>query len=53
MIGTLRFFGIKNMYILDEDYKMVDFNFSKGAFLVVEDIMLDVYYFGEVTRISP
>ena len=53
MISTLRFFGIKNMYTRDEEYKMVDFNFSKGSVLVVGDIMLDVYYFGEVSRISP
>jgi len=32
---------------------MRNFNFSKGSVLVVGDIMLDVYYFGEVTRISP
>jgi len=32
---------------------MVDFNFSKSSVLVIGDIMLDVYYFGEVTRISP
>lgn len=32
---------------------MVDFDFSKGSVLVIGDIMLDVYYFGEVSRISP
>lgn len=32
---------------------MVDFNFSKSSVLVIGDIMLDVYYFGEVSRISP
>ncbi len=53
MISTLRFFGIKNMYTRDEEYKMGDFNFSKGSVLVVGDIMLDVYYFGGVSRISP
>ena len=32
---------------------MLNFNFSKSSVLVIGDIMLDVYYFGEVTRISP
>lgn len=32
---------------------MVSFNFSKSSVLVIGDIMLDVYYFGEVSRISP
>ena len=32
---------------------MVEFDFSKGSVLVIGDIMLDVYYFGEVSRISP
>jgi len=32
---------------------MVGFDFSKSSVLVIGDVMLDVYYFGEVSRISP